>query len=101
MMKLTSVKKALFAFLLLSQIALAKNSEEKVDFSNPIDVSGKFKRNLTPAQKIKLLRKKMEKRTQLMVQKQLENIRLKEEQKLHKKLRAMMNQQLRALSQIQ
>lgn len=62
---------------------------ETHEMQKPIEVTGTFKRRLTAAEKRKHQRKLLEKRTEALVQKQIETLRLRREIELAKKLRAL------------
>jgi len=94
----------LLATLLVSTQGLyaQSNYDYDMDMEQSIDVSGTYSSNkkLTPAQKMKLYRKRLEKQNELMVKKKIETLRYKQEVEMMKKLKAVFNQQMKALDNI-
>ena len=67
-----------------------------------IDIEGSvYQQELTPAQKQKKIRKQLEKKTEQLVKKQIQMLRLQREMLLQKRLKAIFDQQMKALEQIQ
>ncbi|MCR9205734.1 MAG: hypothetical protein NXH75_14210 [Halobacteriovoraceae bacterium] len=62
---------------------------ETHEMQKPIQIQGTFQRRLTPDEKRKIQRKRLEKRTEALVQKQIETLRLRQEIELTKKLRRL------------
>lgn len=62
---------------------------EKHEMNKTIQIEGTFQKQMTPAEKRKRQRKLLEKRTEAMVQKQIEALRLRQEIELAKKLQGM------------
>lgn len=77
-------------FLSLSLYALPFPSQsETLDLDDPIMVEGTYQRKTTPAERIKNQRRLLERKTEALVQKQIENLRLKQELELTKKLQSL------------
>lgn len=62
---------------------------EKHEMNKAIQIEGTFQKQMTPAEKRKRQRKLLEKKTEAMVQKQIEALRLRQEIELAKKLQGM------------
>ncbi len=58
-------------------------------------------RRLSPSEKIKLYRERLEERNRIMVERKMEQIRFRQEMALARKLEASMNQTLKAIDTIQ
>ncbi len=83
----------LFVLIVISGAAFAATSEN-VNLDT-ITVDGQFEQKpLTRAEKLKLLRKKLEKKNELMVKKRIEMIRYQQEVEMFKKMEAAMNKML-------
>ena len=82
--------KLLTALLALSLSILAfANEVEDVEYEEGIDVHGSFERkSVSASERTRIFRKKLEKQTELLVQKKMEQIRLQQEIKLQKQLEA-------------
>jgi outer membrane protein W len=81
------------SLMALSPMALGQqddyllNDSEDILNSEQIDVDGQFKRKASAADRIAKMRKKLEEENEQMVQKKIENIRVKQEQQLSGKLK--------------
>lgn len=77
-------------FLSLSLYALSFAAQsETLDLDDPIMVEGTYQRKTTPAERIKNQRRLLERKTEALVQKQIETLRLKQELELTKKLQSL------------
>lgn len=72
--------------------------EKKVEAPKPVVM---VKKPLTSSQKMALYRTKLEERNRQMVQKKMEEIRLKQELVLMKQLEAQMNKTLKAIDSVE
>lgn len=86
--------------LLFVLLALPSFASSQYDIDTPIDVDGSFEKRLTPAQKLKRLRKRLEKKNELLVKKQIETMRLQQELELNKKIQKAFKQTMDQLDQI-
>jgi hypothetical protein len=59
-----------------------------------ISIQGKFQRKLSPVQKLKKIRKKLERQNELLVKKQIEMLRYQQELELMKKMKKTFEQNL-------
>lgn len=83
----------LVVLIVISGAAFAAPSEN-VNLDT-ISIDGQFEQKpLTRAEKLKLLRKKLEKKNELMVKKRIEEIRFQQEVEMFKKMKAAMNKML-------
>lgn len=78
----------------------AQANTEVINANQAINIDGSFQRQLTPAQKLKRLRKKLEKRNEILVKKQIETLRYKQEVELYKRMQAIFKQQMKNLENI-
>jgi hypothetical protein len=87
---------------LYAQSDLGMDLDLEIEMDQTIDVSGTYngKQRLSAADKMKIFRKRLEKRNELMVKKKIETIRYKKEVEMMRKLRAVFNQQMKALENI-
>ncbi len=99
-------KLILIATVLISSQSLYAQSnldlDMELDMDQTIDVSATYnaKKRLTPAQKMKLFRARLEKRNELMVKRKIETLRYQQEVEMMKKLKAVFNQQMKALDNL-
>jgi hypothetical protein len=87
--------KAVIALLLLSFSIQAEVIE-----SAPLDIDGQYQRPRTASEKMKRMREHMERKTEQLVQKQIQTMRLKREMQLQKDLQKTFNAQMEALNAI-
>jgi len=81
---------------------------QNISYSEPINISGDFatkkkikrKKRVTAADRMRVMRRKLEKQNMMLVKKQIERIRLQSEQEMGKRLQRMFNQQMKQLNQI-
>ena len=66
----------------------------------PISIDGKYTKKSSPAERMKNLRAKLEKRNELLVKRKIESLRLRQEMKMTKRLQKIFNQQMQALESI-
>ncbi|WP_127718123.1 hypothetical protein [Halobacteriovorax sp. HLS] len=100
------MKLLLTAFLLVSSAYAQFDPATNIDFDMPIDIDGTYtqqpgQKQLTPAQRMKLLRKKLEKRNELMVRRKIETLRYQQEVEMMKKIQAAFNKTMQNLDNIQ
>ena len=87
---------ALFALLL----SLNTFSQQSIE-SDVIDIDGSYgQREMTPAEKLKKLRKKLEKQNEMMVKKQIENMRLQQEMEMTRKIQKAFDENMKKLENI-
>lgn len=91
------MKTTLF-IILFSQTLFAQNLEVN-NSDQPINISGTVA-PLSQADKMKIMRKKLEKQNELMVKKQIEQIRLQQEVQLNAQLQAILEAQLKKVQSI-
>lgn len=97
------MKSIVLAALLISSSSFAQTN---IDFDMPIDIDGTYSsqtsgQKLTAAQRLKILRKKLEKRNEMMVKKKIETLRYQQEVKMMKKIQNAFNQSMQNLNNIQ
>ncbi len=78
-----------------------KIAEEKAVKAKPVEQVVVERKPLTSAQKMQLYRAKLEERNRMMVQRKIEQIRLRQEIALMRQLEAQMNNTLKALDKVQ
>ncbi len=81
--------------------ANAYNNQGQGEAQSLISIDGQFNqrvRKLTPTEKLKRLRKKLEKKHELMVKRRIEIIRYQQEVKMMKKTEKAMNQMMNRLN---
>lgn len=95
------MKNLFIAFFLIINVNIAfANGLESMDMDT-ISVDGQFdKKPLTRAERLKLLRQKLEKKNELMVKKKIELIRYQQEAEMYKKMEAAMNKMMTNLNNI-
>jgi len=84
---------------LLSLTCLAKEKNAPVDL-NSLNVEGTFEEKPTNMDRLKKVRAELEKRNELMVKKQIESMRLKQEILMMQKIRQAFEQTQKNLEQI-
>jgi len=83
----------LVVLIVISGAAFAAKSDN-VNLET-ISIDGQFEQKpLTHAEKMKILRKKLEKKNELMVKKKIEMLRYQQEVEMYKKMEAAMNKML-------
>lgn len=96
----------LLTFILISSGSFAQGLDlDDADYSHqPIDISGNYtkkvapkRKRVTPADRMKSLRERLEKQNELMVQKKIERIRYKAELEMMKKLQKAFDNQMKEL----
>lgn len=76
-------------------------ADETLTIDQPITINGTYEQTpISASERMKIIRKKLEKRNEQMVRKQIENIRLKQELELMKKMQAVFNEQMKAIENI-
>ena len=90
------LKNILILLIVVASVSAFANTIE----TSPITVDGQFSRPLTQAEKLKLMRKKLERQNEQMIRKKIAKIRMMNELRLQKQLEALMNKQLQAIDQI-
>lgn len=88
--------KAVVVFLMLLSVATQAN----VIDSAPLDIDGQYERPRSASDRMKKMREHMERKTEQLVQKQIQTMRLKREMQLQKDLQKTFNAQMRALNAI-
>ena len=81
---------------------------QNITYDEPISISGDFnskkkikrKKRVTAADRMRVMRRKLEKQNMMLVKKQIERIRLQSEAEMGKRLQRMFNQQMKQLNQI-
>ena len=95
---------ALTFLLIFSNAALAQDDNFTHDSiqNQGLDVSGDFERpkRMTQAEKMRLARKRLEKQTMIMMQKKMEQRRMRAELKMYKQLEEQMNSQLKQIEKL-
>ncbi len=69
---------------------------------NTLDISGKFKkrpRRLTPSEKLKVYRARLEKRNKILMEKRVEQMRIKSEVRMIKRMQKSFDNQMKVLDQ--
>lgn len=88
--------KAVIVFLMLCSVAPQAN----VIDGAPLDIDGQYERPRSASDRMKKMREHMERKTEQLVQKQIQTMRLKREMQLQKDLQKTFNAQMRALNAI-
>ncbi len=77
-------------------------ADTNIDMDETIDISGHFSQpEVSASDRLKKMRAKLEKQNELLVRKQIETLRLKNELELTKKTQQAFNQMMNNLDQIQ
>jgi hypothetical protein len=101
------MKLLILVALTISSAFAQFDPSSSIDFDMPIQVDGTYsqqangKKQLTPAQRLKLLRKKLEKRNELMVKRKIETLRYQQEVEMMKKIQSAFNKTMQNLDNIQ
>lgn len=102
------MKLLIATFFMISSAFGQFDPSNNIDFNMPIDVDGTFSQpqangrpQLTPAQRLKILRKKLEKRNELMVKRKIETLRYQQEVEMMKKIQSAFNKTMQNLNNIQ
>ena len=81
-------------------LILSFSIQAEVIESQPLDIEGQYQRPRSQSDRMKTLRKQMERKTEQLVQKQIQTMRLKRELQLQKDLQRTFNAQMKALNAI-
>ncbi|MCP4912236.1 MAG: hypothetical protein GY909_03880 [Oligoflexia bacterium] len=77
------------------------NMRTKIDNSQAINIQGEFQQKpMTEAQKLKVIRKKLEKQNELLVKKKIEMMRYQQEVMLMKKMQKVFNDQMKKIENL-
>ena len=102
------MKLLIATFFMISSAFGQFDPSNNIDFNMPIDVDGTYSQaqnkgqpQLTPAQRMKILRSKLEKRNELMVKRKIETLRYQQEVKMMKKIQSAFNKTMQNLDNIQ
>ncbi|OUR98535.1 hypothetical protein A9Q84_03740 [Halobacteriovorax marinus] len=100
------MKSIVLAALLLTSSAFAQYESTSIDFDMPIDIDGTYNsqpgaKKLTASERMKILRKKLEKRNELMVKRKIETLRYQQEVEMMKKIQSAFNKTMNNLNNIQ
>lgn len=100
------MKLLIVAVLTISSTFAQFDPSLSINSNLPIDVDGTYsqqagQKQLTPAQRLKLLREKLEKRNELMVKKKIETLRYQQEVQMMKKIQSAFNKTMQNLDSIQ
>lgn len=91
----------LLSMLALSFTSVAMDDFEQINLDQPINISGQEKqRQLTPAQKLKILRRRREQQNELYAKKKIEQYRLKQEIEMTKRIQKIFDAQMKALESL-
>lgn len=94
-------KPAIFIVMILlsANLFAASNKVQKVN-NDIISIDGQYaERTMTRSERMKALRAKLEKRTEEVVQKKIEELRFQQELELTKKIQQAFNQRMKAMDQ--
>lgn len=95
--KMTKLALILGMLLLSTNLFAASNKVQKVN-NDIIAIDGQYaQQTMTRGERLKALRSKLEKRTEEVVQKKIEELRFQQELELTKKIQQAFNQQMKAL----
>lgn len=84
-----------------SAIASTANNRTTIDSSEAINIQGEFQQKpMTEAQKLKIIRKKLEKQNELLVKKKIEMMRYQQEVMLMKKMQKVFNDQMKKIENL-
>ncbi|MDC1175686.1 hypothetical protein OAT67_09820 [Bacteriovoracaceae bacterium] len=94
------MKVIIASMLILSSVFTMANTAQ-VTSNQTINISGEFEQKpLTPAQKLKLIRKKLEKQNELLVKKKIEMMRYQQEVMLMKKMQTVFDDQMQKIENL-
>jgi len=85
--------------MLLLVFGVQANEQFSKQVQNPtLDVSGQFtQKRLTQSERLKLMRRRVEKQTERMISKKIETLRLKRELEMNKRIMKAMNDSMNQL----
>lgn len=85
--------------LMIAMASISVGAQEFYNFEEPIQVSGTHK-GPTAAEKLKVMRRKLEIQNELLVRKQIEKLRFQQEVQLMKNMQQIFNENMKRLNQI-
>ena len=100
-MKLVLAATFISQLFLLPLASADESYENSIEFNQPIQINGEYQQpRVKPADRLKKLRKKLEKQNEMMVKKQIESMRLKQELEMTKRLQKIFNERMKALESL-
>lgn len=90
----------MLALAALTLLSTSLYADTNIDMDETIDISGNFSQPQA-SERLKKMREKLEKQNEMLVRKQIETLRLKNEIELTKKTQQAFNQMMNNLDQIQ
>tara|TARA_R110002049_G_scaffold297041_1_gene485731 strand:- start:1006 stop:1299 length:294 start_codon:yes stop_codon:yes gene_type:complete len=93
---------AAIAFAIAIALATTVSADTNIDMDEAIDVSANYSRpQISQSDRLKQVRAKLEKQNEMLVRKQIETLRLKNELELTKRTQQAFNQMMNNLEQVQ